>query len=676
MKQLNTFLLTSLLLIVIVGNSTTVAQQVQWANTVIGVSSVGANSKKQYNAEQALDKPNKLPSTGSSAVAWSPAHEDGGLEYIQVGYVSAQKAQQIAVGESFNPGSIQTIHAYDSLGKEYLLYENLEPKSLEGIQGRMFNHFFPLTNYKVKSVKITLNTAKVPGFNHIDAIGISNSTDTVKAVINVIKSTELIAPKENLGATINSTTDELLPVISPNGKTLYFTRQSHPNNIAPVEYQDIWFAQMNETGQFNDAQNIGAPLNNADNNAATSITPDGQRMLVLNVYNSNGTMEKGISISQFNGTTWDFPQKVIIDSFYNDNIYGEYYLSNSGQFLVMTLERNDSEGGKDIYVSSIKEDATWTVPKRMGSLINSAENETSPFLSADERTLYFSSRGLSGYGSSDMFVTHRLDDSWTNWSEPENLGNAINTTGWDAYFSLPANGEYAYYVSYTNSLGAADIFRQKLPNSAKPIPVALVSGQVLHAKTKLPMKAKITYKNLTNGTIMGEGYSDSLTGKFEIVLPSGNKYAILATKNEFYSVNETIDLVQLKAYKEVTKNIYLVPIEIGEIARLNNLFFDFNKATLKSESFVELNQLVQLMQQKPTLEIQISGHTDDVGEVPYNLDLSLRRAKTVREYLISKGISASRITFKGYGESKPLAKGTSEESRQLNRRVEFLVVKK
>jgi OmpA-OmpF porin, OOP family len=655
----------------------TVSAQSQWASSVTGYSSVSTGgTKNQYKPEQALGKPNKLPATGSATTAWSPLTDDGGTEYIHVAFKKAQKAQQIAVAENFNPGSITKIEAFDSLGTATVVYENNAPQAIPGLQGRMFNHFFPLTNYAVKSVKITLNTLAVPGSNQIDAIGISASTDSLKALINLVKSSETVEAKVNLGEMVNSATDDLLPVISPNGKTLYFTRQSHPQNIAPVSNQDIWYSAINEKGEFSAAQNIGAPLNNSENSAATSITPDGQRMLVLNVYNPDGTMEKGVSISHYNGTSWGFPQKVIIDSFYNDNIYGEYILSNSGRFLIMTLERNDSEGSKDLYISFVKQDGTWTAPKRMGNLLNSAESETSPFLCADERTLYFSSKGRSGFGSNDMFVTHRLDDTWLNWSEPENLGSEINTPGWDAYFSLPANGEYAYYVSYSNSLGGADIFRQKLPTWAKPTPVALVSGQVLHAKTKVPMRAKITYKNLTNGLVLGEGYSDSLTGKFEIALPSGFKYAIVADKNEFYSVNETVDLTQLKAYKELTKNIYMVPIEVGETARLNNLFFDFNKAVLKPESFVELDQLVQLMNQRPMLEIQISGHTDDVGELQYNIDLSLKRAKAVRDYLISKGIKAERITHKGFGESKPLAQGTSEESRQLNRRVEFLILKK
>jgi hypothetical protein len=206
-----------------------VSAQSQWASSVIGFSSVSSSgTKKQYQPEQVLGKPNKLPATGSATTAWSPLNDDGGTEYIQVAFSKAQKAQQIAVAENFNPGSISKIEAYDSSGTAYLIYENNAPEAILNTQGRMFYHFFPLTNYAVKSVKITLNTLAVPGSNQLDAIGISASTDSLKALINLVKSTETVEEKVNLGEMINSATDDLLPVISPNGKTLYFTRQSHP----------------------------------------------------------------------------------------------------------------------------------------------------------------------------------------------------------------------------------------------------------------------------------------------------------------------------------------------------------------------------------------------------------------------------------------------------------------
>lgn len=651
--------------------------QVQWANEVVEFSSQNTGlAKQQCKASQVLGKPNKLPAVGTSLVAWVPEMDDKGIEFITVSFKKAQKIQQVAVAESFNPGSIVKITGFDSLGTAYVLYTNENPKAIDGVTGRMFNCYFELTAKPIKKIRLDINTATVPGSNQIDAIGISPTKTPIEAKINLLNVNEEIAPKENLGTNVNSATDDLCPVITPDGKKLYYTRQNHPDNIAPIGNQDVWMSELLENNTFSLAKNIGEPINNTDNSSICSITPDGQQALVLNVYKPDGTMEKGASIAKFNGISWDKPVKVEIDSFYNDNIYGEYNLSNSGQQLIMTLERKDAIGGKDIYVSFLKEDGTFTAPLHMGKQINTAASETSPFLSSDMKTMYFSSAGFSGYGKNDMYVTRRLDETWTNWSEPENLGDKINTPDWDAYFSVPANGEYAYYVSYSNSLGASDIFRQKLPAVARPTPLALVSGRVFHSKTKAPLRTKITYKNLSTGKILGTAYSDSLSGGFKVSLPAGFKYAIYAEKDNFYAVNEAIDLTKLDKFTEKVIEIPMVPIEVGEMVRLNNLFFDFNKATLKQESFVELEQLVKLMQAKPNLKIEIDGHTDDVGEDAYNLTLSLNRAKSVYSYLISKGIAANRLTFKGFGEKAPIVKGTDEKTRQLNRRVEFKILAK
>ena len=651
--------------------------QVQWAHEVLEFSSQNTGlAKQQCKASQVLGKPNKLPVPGYSVVAWSPEKDDNVAEFITVSFKKAIRIQQVAVGESFNPGSITKITGFDSLGTAYVLYTNENPKAIDGLLGRMFNCYFELTAKPIKKIKLELNTAAVPGSNQIDAIGISPTKEPIEVKINVLNFKEEVAPKENLGSNVNSKADDLCPVITPDGKKLYYTRQNHPENIAPIENQDVWESDLLENNTFSLARNLNQPINNKENSSICSITPDGQQALVLNVYKPDGTMEKGASISKFNGTSWELPVKIIIDSFYNDNVYGEYNLSNSGQQLIMTLERKDAIGNKDMYVSFLKEDGTFTAPLHMGKQINSAASETSPFLSSDMKTMYFSSAGFSGYGKNDMFVTRRLDDSWTNWSEPENLGDKINTPDWDAYFSVPANGEYAYYVSYNNSLGGSDIFRQKLPAVARPTALALVSGRVFHSKTKAPLRTKITYKNLTTGKILGTAFSDSLTGGFKISLPAGYKYAIYAEKDNFYAVNESIDLTKLDKFTEKSTEIAMVPIEVGEMVRLNNLFFDFNKATLKQESYVELDQLVKLMLAKPNLKIEIAGHTDDVGEDAYNLTLSLNRAKSVYSYLISKGISADRLTFKGFGEKSPIVKGTDEKARQLNRRVEFKILSK
>jgi outer membrane protein OmpA-like peptidoglycan-associated protein/Tol biopolymer transport system component len=658
-------------------NSFLFAQSVYWAESLVAYSSFSTSGNlKQFGPDQVLGTPSKLPGTGSSGAAWAPAREDGGEEFIQVRFKDHIHVQQIAVGENFNPGSIVAIVLVDEANISYQVYTNPKPGPIKGITGRMFNLIIPKTEYKVAGLKLYLNTAAVKGSNQIDAIAVSDSKDTIKAMINTIDNPHVDFEKENLGTNVNSPTDELAPFISPDGNTLYFTRRLHPGNIGDSSKQDLWFARSDGKGGFLLAENIGAPINNAKHNSASGITPDGQRMLILNTYYADGSMGKGLSMAHANGDKWEVPETIHIENFYNENQYGEYCLSVSGKYLIMAVERDDSEGGKDLYISFETENELWTEPKKMGSVINTVENETSPFIAADERTLYFSSKGHPGYGSNDVFVTYRLDDTWTNWSPPLNLGNSINTAGWDSYFTIPANGEYAYFVSNTNSIGEEDIFRQKLPESAKPKPVVLVSGRVLHNDTRQPLKAKITYENLSTGMVIGEAYSDSLTGEFKIILPAGNQYGIVADKFGFFSVSENLNLIDIKAYQENKKDILMVPIEVGSITRLNNIFFDFDKATLKTESYTELNRLIKLLNDYPGLVIEIAGHTDYQGAEMYNLNLSQDRAETVTTYLTSNGIAQNRVVPKGYGETKLLSTAETEEAHQLNRRVEFKILKK
>jgi outer membrane protein OmpA-like peptidoglycan-associated protein len=308
-------------------------------------------------------------------------------------------------------------------------------------------------------------------------------------------------------------------------------------------------------------------------------------------------------------------------------------------------------------------------------VVNSGDSESSPFLAADEKTLFFSSRGFSGFGSNDIFMTKRLDDTWLNWTEPQNLGAAVNSAGWDAYFTIPASGEHAYLVSRQNSLGAEDIFRVKLPKELRPEPVLLVQGTVYNAKTKQPIAAKINYEKLPTGENAGLASTDPATNKYIITLPAGYKYGFLAESPGFIGVNEFLDVTAVTDYKEVNKDLYLVPIEQGQVVRMNNVFFDSKKSDLRTESFPELNRFVNFLNANPGVTIEIAGHTDNVGKDADNQLLSEQRAKAVYTYFQKKGIALNRISAKGYGKTKPLATNDTEEGRQTNRRVEFTILR-
>lgn len=481
--------------------------------------------------------------------------------------------------------------------------------------------------------------------------------------------------KENLGRSINTKYSEHWPVISPDGKTLYFLREGHPENES--ESGDIWFSNLQSDGIWTLARHMGKPLNTLDGGSVCSVSPDGNTLLLLGFYNKTGRINfDGFSLSHRTKDGWSFPLGVPIKNFYNLNNHWSGYLSNDGKKLFMGIQRTDSYGECDIYVSFLQSNNVWTEPINLGNVINTKEMEEDAFLAADDVTLYFESKGHGGYGGFDVFMAKRLDDTWENWSTPVNLGATINTKEDDQEYYITAKGDYAYFASGDNSFGELDIFRIKLPEKVKPKPVVLIYGKVLNAKTNEPIEAEIKYEVLSTGVEAGIANSNPNDGSYKIILPYGKNYGYSAKATGYYSVSENINLEKLSGYKEIERNLYLAPIEIGEVVRLNNVFFDFDKYELKPESFPELDRVVKFLNDYPTLEIELSGHTDNIGSDDYNQKLSENRANAVAEYIYSKGISKNRISVIGYGETHPVDTNDTEEGRQKNRRVEFKILKK
>lgn len=674
--KLNSTMKRLLFFIILLNYTFSFGQEIHWADTVYSFSSEFIYDKYpgQYLAKEVLGKPSTLPNNKPNPCAWASKTQDGdGLEFIEVGFKKPVQASRVLINENFNAGSVKRVIITDVFKNKLTVYEADTNFLLE--DGRLLDIAFQKPKNTIQSVRIELNSKDVKGFNQIDAVGLTLSKAPYAVEVNVnknIQNQKIVI--ENLGAAINSTAADLSPVISPDGKILYFTRQDHPGNVVK-EKQDVWYSELNADGAFQPAKNMGSPINNDGNNSVLAVTPDGQKLLLLNVYNPDGTNDTGLSYTTKGENGWKFPEKVIVENLYNKNKYGEYCLSNSGNIIVMTIERDDSEGSKDLYVSFKKEDGTWTEPKSMGPTVNSASSEISPYLAADERTLYFSSQGFPGYGGSDIFVSRRLDDSWTNWSEPENFGEPLNTPEFDAYYTFTASGDYTYFVSYREgSLGESDIFRASLPRELRPNPVVLVRGTVTNAKTAETISARINYYSLKTGKLVGEATSDPKTGAYQIILPSGDNYGFSASKTGFLPISSSIDLTNLSSYDEKVVDLKLVPIEKGASITINNVYFDIDKYDLRTESFVELNQLAKIIESNPTIKIEIAGHTDDQGQDAYNMDLSKNRANAVMAYLIKKGVAKDKISAIGSGESKPIVPNNSDENRQLNRRVEFKII--
>lgn len=481
---------------------------------------------------------------------------------------------------------------------------------------------------------------------------------------------------QNLGLTVNSVYDDILPVIAPDGKTLYFCRSNSPDNVGGFG-QDIWYSELQPDGTWGAAKNIGVPLNNRSNNYLCSITPDGNTIIIGDSYSNPSNKMRGFASSNRTSEGWSVPKPLTIKNYYNLNIHHEFSLANDGKTILMAVERRDSRGGRDLYFSKRLADSTWSEPVNLGEVVNSFGHEATPFIASDNSSLYFASDGHGGYGGFDVFVTRRLDSTWTSWSTPENLGPAINSRGWDLYYTIPASGGDAYYVSLANSYGLGDIFRVRLPEKMRPRPVVLITGRVLNKKTGEPIEADIYYELLPQGEELGIARSAPVTGNYKIVLPAGSNYGFRASAPGFLSVNDNIDLTNLTEYAEIKRDLYLVPIEVGSVAELNNIFFDYRIATLRSESYPEIDRIALLLKQNPTVRIEVGGHTDDRGSPELNQALSEARAQSVVDRLVSTGnISMDRLVLKGYGETRPVVDKTDDASRQLNRRVEIIILTK
>ena len=574
-----------------------------------------------------------------------------------------------AVVENCKPGTITGIFLYDTDGQEHKVWEG----SINNTTAprRILEAVFATTSYKVASMMVVGRPDKVKGWNGIDGFAIANSTEPIDLPIEV----------ENLGPRINTKYSDSSPRISPDGRTLYFIREAHPSNVGMTvkdDDQDIWYSTLNDEGEWSEAKHLGRPLNNRTYNWLFSMTADGRKLFVAGKYTDLGEPNgQGVSVSERRLGKLQMPKDIEVVDFLNKNDYADYYISTDEQILLMAVERNDSRGDLDLYVSKRLGDRKYGKPISLGKTINTRKTEGAPFLASDGVTLYFSSDGIpNGQGDTDIWMSKRLDDTWTNWSEPQNLGAPINSSDYDSDFSISAQGDYAYLVRYEDTYGEGDVFRIPLKKSLRPNPVALIRGRVLNAETKEPIGADIIYELLPEGSEVGSAASHETSGEYQIILPYGKNYGFMGRASGYYPVTENLDLTNLTAYEEIERDLYLAPVKVGQTIRLNNIFFEFGKATLLAESYPELKRVADLLNGNSSIKIELSGHTDNVGSDAANQQLSQDRAQSCVDYLGSLGIEGSRVVVKGYGETQPVATNDTDEGRALNRRVEFKVLEK
>jgi outer membrane protein OmpA-like peptidoglycan-associated protein len=332
-------------------------------------------------------------------------------------------------------------------------------------------------------------------------------------------------------------------------------------------------------------------------------------------------------------------------------------------------------GGYDIWKTTLGLNGSWSNPVNLGPGINTPYDEISPFIHHDSNTLYFASNGWPGLGNKDLFMS-KMDGSGI-FSKPANLGYPINTPQEESGLTVSSDGRTAFFASsIKGGFGGMDIYSFEMPKTARPNLVTYVKGKVFDAKTKEPLDANIKITALKSNEIAFEDVSDFDTGEFLAVMQSGKSFGLSVDKKGYLFHSENFSLEKAGAANQPYQ--LLVPlkkIEAGGMVILKNIFFETNKFNLLAESKAELQELINFLTQNPTLTIEIGGHTDNVGDEKLNQMLSENRAKSVYNYLIENKIAASRLTYKGFGKTSPVAVNTTDEGRQQNRRTEFKIVK-
>lgn len=478
---------------------------------------------------------------------------------------------------------------------------------------------------------------------------------------------------ESAGTGLNTEYPEYTPLITADEAFLYFTsrrKDTFGGDTDPKTedfYEDIYVSEK-INNSWSTAQNLGAPVNTRIHDGGAGLSPDGHTMFVF-----RGDVNKGdIFISNLTAGAWSKP----VDP--GKNINTKFHesaacLSPDGNTLYFVSDKPGGNGERDIYKSKWDNTAHhWMPAQNLGPAINSAYDEEGVFMQADGRTLYFSSKGHTSMGGYDVMYS-TLENG--QWSKPVNMGSPINTPDDDVFFVVAANGKHAYYSSFKKEgKGEKDIYMITFEDSQKPeSKMTIVKGVIRNAITKEPLAAKIELIDLNNSEHIGEFTSDSKTGRYLVSLPSGKNYGAIAYSKDFLFESEHFEISQDAAFKEVTMDIEMKPMNEGFNMVLTNIFFDTDKFELKSESQDVLGRLEALLKEKPTLQIEISGHTDNEGSAEYNQQLSESRAKSVVDYLVSKGVDPKRMSYTGFGETKPFAPNTTLEGRKKNRRIEFKI---
>ena len=478
------------------------------------------------------------------------------------------------------------------------------------------------------------------------------------------KNTVGFAPK-NLGATVNSKMSEYLPSQTIDGTQLFFTRR------VDIYNEDFYGSSRQKISTWENAQPLKGSLNTPQSEGAMMISQDGNWLVFTGCYRPDSYGGCDLYISYKNKEGWS-AAKNLGNRINSDQWESQPCLSPDKRELYFASRKPGGLGGSDLYVSRLQDNGQWSDPENLGPGINSAADEQCPFIHADNQTLYFTSSYWPGYGDDDLFMVRKVAEG--KWSAPKNLGYPINTIDREGTLFITADGKTAYYASERkDSYGGLDLYSFELNPSIRPYETRWVTGKVTDKKTGTGISATLELTDLQTRQVISRVKTDSL-GNYLLTLPTGRDYAFTVNQKGFLFNSDQYFLKNGITDSAAVKNIELQPIERNASVVLKNIFFETNRYELTPASLVELDKLVVLLSENPTISIEISGHTDNIGKADANLLLSESRAKAVVDYLASKKIDAKRLTYKGFGLTNPLADNATEMGRALNRRTEMKIV--
>jgi outer membrane protein OmpA-like peptidoglycan-associated protein/tetratricopeptide (TPR) repeat protein len=478
-----------------------------------------------------------------------------------------------------------------------------------------------------------------------------------------VDSTYLFDP-QNLGDSINSAVSEYFPSLTIDGQQLVYTRRIKGLN-------EDFFETSRNGHSWRHAKPLPGNINSSNNEGAQTISLDGQWLIFTGCNFQEGLGSCDLYISYLTPQGWSAPENL------GRRINTEAWestpsLSPDKRDLYFSSTRPGGYGKSDIYVSRLQPDGRWGDPVNLGAQINTGGDENSPFIHADNQTLYFTSNGLLGYGESDLFMTQKENSN--RWGIAKNLGYPINTIENEGTLMITADGRTAYYASdRSDSRGGLDLYSFEMRSDIRPVKTFWIKGKVYDKKTGLGLPSSVELTDLNSKAVTSKIQTDE-KGNYLITIPLGRDYAFYVNRKGYLFFSENFSLKEKSPDSIYAINIPLQPIEANAAITLKNIFFDVNKFELKPASQVELDKVVFLLKENPTLKIKIKGHTDNVGQPKDNLALSNNRAKAVVNYIISKTIAPTRLHFQGLGAAQPIADNKTETGKAKNRRTELLII--